>query len=53
MSVDQELARLEQLSDFQLVKVLEALDSDPAPQSIKTMIVNKVNSIMNERLSNE
>ena len=49
-AMERELACLDNLSDLQLLKILELIDDDPAEQHIKILIVNKVNSIMNSRL---
>lgn len=53
MTVESELARLEKLSDLQLLDVLDLLEDDPAPEHVKKMIVAKINDIMNERLKRD
>ncbi len=46
----EELARLEACTDMQLLDAIMLLDTDPAPEYIKNMILRKINSILNDRL---
>lgn len=48
--IEQELRRLDQLSDLQLLQIFEVMDADPAPQWVKDAIARKINNIMNRRL---
>lgn len=48
--MEQELARLEALTDLQLVELLGHLEDDPAPQEIRQLIANRVAQIFNDRL---
>ena len=50
MSMEQELNRLEALTDIQLYDTLVAIENDPAPEYIKNIIVKKINSIFNKRI---
>ena len=52
-AMEKQLARLEKLTDLQLLVVLDALDQDPAPQHIKDLILRKINSVMNQRIGLE
>ena len=52
-AMEQELARLEALSDVRLYQVLEAMDDDPAPEWVKNLIAKRINSIFNRRLGLE
>lgn len=48
--VEQQLTRLEKLTDMQLYQALVAMESDPAPEWCKVLVAKKVNAIMNQRL---
>lgn len=49
-SYEQQLKVLEKCSDLQLLDALAWLDNDPAPMWVKDIILNKINSVMNDRL---
>jgi hypothetical protein len=49
-AMERELARLEGCTDMQLLDAIMLLDDDPAPEYIKTLILRKINSILNDRL---
>jgi hypothetical protein len=49
-AMEQELRRLEALTDMQLYQALVAMETDPAPQSIKNLIARRINRIFNQRL---
>ena len=49
-AMERELNRLEACTDMQLLDALMLLDTDPAPEYIKTLILRKINSILNDRL---
>jgi len=54
MAAELEISKcLEALTDLQLLTAMEALDSDPAPQHVKDLIMRKINSIMNVRIGLE
>ncbi len=46
----EELTRLEACTDMQLLDAIMLLEADPAPEYIKTLILRKINSILNDRL---
>lgn len=48
--MERELARLEQLDDLALYQCLDLLESDPAPDHVKKLILKKINSIFNQRI---
>ena len=48
--MEKELARIEALTDMQLLDVIMMIDDDPAPQYIKDLIMKKINAVMNDRL---
>ena len=52
-TMEQELLRLEALTDMQLYQALVAMEMDPAPQSIKNLIARCINRIFNQRLGLE
>lgn len=52
-TMEQELLRLEALTDMQLYQALVAMETDPAPQSIKNLIACRINRIFNQRLGLE
>ena len=52
-AMEQELNRLEALTDIQLYEALVAMENDPAPQYIKRLIAKKINSIFNKRIGLE
>ena len=52
-AMEQELNRLEALSDIQLYEALVAMENDPAPQWVKDLIAKKINSIFNKRIGLE
>ena len=45
-----ELKRLEKLSEMQLMKVLDKIENDQAPEWCKTLIRNKIRECMNSKL---
>ena len=49
-AMERELARLEAANDMQLLDAIMLIEDDPAPEYIKTLILRKINSIMNDRL---
>lgn len=49
-AMEQELRRLEALTDMQLYQALVAMETDPAPQYIKNLIARRINRIFNQRI---
>lgn len=49
-AMEKELTRLEALDDLKLYDCIVALEDDPAPQHVKTLILQKIRSILNQRI---
>lgn len=48
--MEEELSRLNALSNRQLQKVLALVPSDPGPEWTKVLIIDRINQILNKRL---
>ena len=48
--LEEELSRLNALSNRQLQKVLTLVPSDPGPEWTKVLIIDRINQILNKRL---
>lgn len=48
--MEKELNRLNKLDNLQLLEVLNRLETEPAPQWVKDLVLNKIRSLLNKQI---